>query len=93
MTPELKRQLGAQRAKVSYVIRHYIRQSGYTGDSLAEAIGISGAHVSRTIVGLSHSGAVLDALRDLGVPEEYLYDPRRVTLPALAVNRETREGV
>ena len=34
--------------------------------------------VSATILGKNHSERVLNALRSAGVPEKYLFDPRRV---------------
>ncbi|SBV95564.1 conserved hypothetical protein [uncultured delta proteobacterium] len=91
MTPELRRRLGAQRAEVSHLILHEMRLRGYSGLSLAKTLGCSGQNVSKTITGGAHSPMVLDALRELGVPEEYLFDPRRAVVPALAVNREMRE--
>ena len=33
--------------------------------------------VYATVNGLNHSARVLDALRDLGVPERLLFDPRK----------------
>lgn len=93
MTPEFRRQLGAQRAEVSHLIRHEMRVRGYSGRSLARALGCSDVNVSRTISGNTHSRLVLDALRELGVPEQYLFDPRRAVVPALAVNRERQERV
>ena len=93
MTPEIRRQLGAQRAEVSHLITHELRKRGYTGASLARALGCSANNVSRTIIGGAHSPMVLDALRELGVPEHYLFDPRRGVVPALGKRREARETV
>ena len=45
---------------------------------VAYELGISRASVSATILGKNHSARVLDALRSAGVPEKYLFDPRRV---------------
>lgn len=83
MTPEFRRQLGAQRAEVSHLIRHEMRVRGYSGRSLARALECSDVLVSRTISGNGHSQRVLDALRELGVPEQYLFDPRRAELPKI----------
>lgn len=91
MTPEFRRRLGAKRAEVTHIILHEMRVRGYSGKSLAQALGCSGANVSRTINGGGHSPLVLDALRELGVPEQYLFDPRRAVVPALAVNRDVKE--
>ena len=93
MTPEFRRRLGANRAEVSHIILHEMRVRGYSGASLARALGCSNANVSRTINGGGHSPLVLDALRELGVPEHYLFDPRRAVVPALGVNRERQERV
>lgn len=84
MTPELRRQLGARRAEVSHLILHELRSKGYSGAALARQLGCSCNNVSRTIIGGAHSPMVLDALRELGIPEEYLFDPRRVVLPTLS---------
>ena len=93
MTPEFRRRLGAQRAEASHLIRHEMRVRGYSGRSLARALGCSDVNVSRTVSGNAHSPLVLDALRELGVPEQYLFDPRRAVVPALGVNRERQERV
>lgn len=78
MTPEVLRKLGIKRSKVSHLIYHFLRsEAGYSGARLAREIGCSNANVSKTITGVYHSIPVLDALRDLGVPEEYLFDPRK----------------
>lgn len=93
MTPEFRRRLGAKRAEVSHIILHEMRVRGYSGASLAREIGCSGANVSKTISGGGHSTLVLDALRELGVPEAYLFDPRRAVVPALGKRREAQEAV
>ena len=85
MTPEIRRRLGAQRAEVSHLIAREMRLRGYTGASLARKLKCSVNNVSRTIIGGSHSPMVLDALRDLGVPERYLFDPRRMRAEGEAV--------
>lgn len=84
MTSEFRRRLGAKRAEVSHIISHEMRVRGYSGAALARALGCSGANVSRTINGSVHSPLVLDALRELGVPERYLFDPRLAELPTVS---------
>ena len=81
MTPEFRRRLGAKRAEVSHIILHEMRVRGYSGASLARALGCSSANVSKTICGGNHSALVLDALRSLGIPENLLFDPRRAVVP------------
>jgi transcriptional regulator with XRE-family HTH domain len=49
---------------------------------LANIAGVTKTAVSRTLNGLQHSPAVLDALRSIGVPEKYLFDPRKVEAAA-----------
>lgn len=78
MTPEVLRNLGIERSKVSHLIYHELRQKGYSGARLARELGCSTANVSKTITGVYHSDMVLDALRELGVPEEYLFDPGKM---------------
>jgi transcriptional regulator with XRE-family HTH domain len=80
MTPEVRKRLGAQRAQVSYIIAHEMRQRGYTYSSLARRLGCSVVNVSTTINGRIHSPIVLDALRAIGVPEIYLFDPRNIEM-------------
>ena len=82
MTPEMRRRLGAKRADVSHLIRHELRKRGYTGAALARELKCSRANVANTITGGSHSPMVLDAMRQIGVPEKYLFDPRRETAQA-----------
>lgn len=92
MTPEVRRQLGAQRAEVRHLIVHEMRTRGYTGRALARLLGCSDVNVSRTINGQKHSPRVLDALRSMGVPEQYLFDPRCMGEPA-ALNLHRNEVV
>ena len=72
-----RRHLGAMRADVAHLIKYEMKKRArHDGRSLAKALGCSGQAVSATILGKKHSPTVLDALRGLGVPEWYLYDPR-----------------
>lgn len=93
MTPEFRRQFGEERAAVSHLIRHEMRLRGYSGRSLAEALGCSDVLVYRTICGTSHSPRVLDALHELGVPAELLFDPRLAEIPSLTTRRKHKERV
>lgn len=83
MTPEVRRILGAQRAEVRHLIAYEMRRKGFTSSALADAIGISANSVSRVMAGAMHSPRILNAMREIGVPEEYLFDPRRVPAPTL----------
>lgn len=71
------RQCGTQRYEMSFRIYEVLRNQGLTGVSIAEKIGISRQCVSQTINGKTHNRKVLDALREVGVPEKYLFDPRQ----------------
>jgi len=78
MTPEIRRELGAKRSKVTHLIRYEMRLKGYNDSTFAEkVVGCTPQNVSKTLVGISHSPRVMDALRKLGVPEKYLFDPRK----------------
>jgi hypothetical protein len=76
MTPEIRRNLGYQRASVSHLIVHQMRIHGYTRKALAAELGISSQAVSKTINGFTHSERVICKLREIGVNEELLFDPR-----------------
>jgi hypothetical protein len=78
MTPAMRKMLSTKRAKVSHLILHEMGLRGYTCESLGRKIGCSGANIHRAIHGVHHSITVLTALRDIGVPEKYLYDPHAV---------------
>lgn len=58
-------------------IQRCLDEAGLTITALAGQIGISHQAVSATLNGYCHSAKVLDALRNLGVPEKYLCDPRK----------------
>ena len=46
---------------------------------VAEIAGVTPQTVSATLNGFRHSPRVLDALRSFGVPERFLFDPRRAS--------------
>lgn len=77
-SPEVRAELGAKRCFWSKRIYEALGRKGMTATTLAYAIGLSKKSVGATILGRNHSPRVLDALRAAGVPEEYLFDPRRV---------------
>lgn len=77
---------GHKRASVKRFIQKALDDAGLTQRSLAERIGLSPTAVNNTINGLSHSPRVLEALRQAGVPEKYLFDPRRPITPASPVS-------
>ena len=92
MTPEIRKILGAKRGKVSHLIQYELRVRGYNGARLARELKCSENNVSRAINGGGHSPMVLDAMREIGVPEKYLFDPRRHCLPEPLQQPEIRES-
>ncbi|AAS95622.1 helix-turn-helix domain-containing protein [Nitratidesulfovibrio vulgaris] len=72
-----RRQCGAARAKMRFRIREELERRGLTMTSLAAQIGVCNQAVSKTISGMTHSPRVLQALREIGVPEKYLCDPAK----------------
>ena len=75
-----RRECGERRRKHRAEIRAYLlMHHRLTLSALAERIGVSVESVSGTIRGRMHSPKVLDALREKGVPEKYLFDPRKIT--------------
>ena len=78
ITPEIRRELGAKRAAVAHLLTHEVRRRKYNNSALARELGITNEAVRRVINGLGHSPRVLDKLREIGVPERYLFDPRRM---------------
>lgn len=80
-TIEIRRILGIKRAEVAHLIRYEMGLRGYTQRSLGRAMGISDIAVCKTVNGHAHSARILDKLIEIGIPEAYLFDPRRVDLP------------
>ncbi len=74
---ELGRALGKKRAAVLHLIRYEMKLRLYNQRRVARELGLSEAMVSKTVNGIKHSPRVLNKLRAIGVPEEYLFDPRR----------------
>lgn len=58
-------------------IRAELMKRGLSMAMLAKRIGVSAEAVSSTVLGKRHCPQVLDALKEYGVPEKYLYDPRQ----------------
>ena len=73
---ERRRQLRESRAKVRRLIEAEMAERKITAASLARKLGCSHCNVYNTLSGKGSSYQVLDALREAGVPEELLFDPR-----------------
>ena len=74
----MRAKLGEQRCFWSMRIHEALRRNGRSATVIAYELGISQSAVYATILGKNHSHRILDALRDAGVPEKYLFDPRKV---------------
>jgi hypothetical protein len=76
--PAQKAELGAKRCYYRKRLEDYMYRAGFRScNALAARIGLTGEAVRLTLSGQRHTPVVLDALRDLGVPEKYLFDPRK----------------
>lgn len=71
-----RKRLGAARAAIRLIRGAEMMLRGYNGSRLARELGCSNGLVSEVLSGRKHSPLVLDGLRRIGVPEEYLHDPR-----------------
>lgn len=77
MTVPLNRNECSQRRyQARYKIRAVLDEHDMSMSELARRIGVSAVSVAATVRGKNHSRKVLGALREIGVPEEYLFDPR-----------------
>lgn len=73
-----RRDCGQQRCFYGLRIAEVLRRNGMSNRTVAYDLGISESAVSATINGRNNSPRILDYLRGIGVPEQYLFDPRRV---------------
>lgn len=71
-------QLGMARCKVRRRIQEHLDNLGLNCARVAERAGVTTPAVLRTVRGDLHSPRVLQALRELGVPERYLFDPSQI---------------
>ena len=71
-----KAECAQQRYKARFKIREVLDDQDITMNELGRRIGLSAQIVQRTVQGKSHSPRVLEALRQVGVPENLLFDPR-----------------
>lgn len=79
--------LGLERAKKRRRIQEVLDAQGMNFMGLARYAHVSHTAVYKTVSGQIHSPRVLQALRELGVPECYLFDPKNchTTAPAPVV--------
>lgn len=77
MNCEERRRCGAARARMRYRIREALDRNGMNLKMVAALAGVSRTAVQKVVAGTTHSKDILQALREAGVPEQYLYDPAR----------------
>ncbi len=70
-------ELGLARNRVRRRIQEHLDGMGLKMADIGRGLGVSRSLVTNTVAGANHNARVLDKLRELGVPERYLYDPRR----------------
>lgn len=68
---------GQGRADAKREIQRILDSKGKNFVDIAMLAGVSKQTVSATMNGFRHSPRVLDALRIIGVPEQFLFDPRK----------------
>lgn len=68
---------GISRAQAKRDIQRFLDGMEKNFVDVATKAGVTPQTVSATMNGFRHSPKVLAALRSLGVPERYLFDPRR----------------
>lgn len=76
MTGKQRHHIGRQRLNFKRDIQKILDDAGMTQASFARLVGLTKQAVSATLNGTCHSPTVLDKLRELGVPEKFLCDPR-----------------
>ena len=67
---------GRNRSSVKREIQSRLDDMGKNFADVAILAGVSKSAVSATMNGFRNSPRVLDALRALGIPEKFLFDPR-----------------
>lgn len=73
---ELFAECGRKRKQQRLQIRAALLHNGHTEASMARQLGVTSQMVCMVIGGVVHSAIILKALREAGVPEAYLHDPR-----------------
>lgn len=84
---------GQKRASHKRMIQKALDDAGLNYINIAERAGLSRQTVCATVNGHCHSVKVLEELRKAGVPERFLFDPRRVEQAEYSINHEKQEAV
>lgn len=66
---------GLARNRVRRRIQEHLDRLGMSMADVGRDLNITRQLVAATVAGEKHSGRVLGRLRELGVPERYLFDP------------------
>lgn len=66
------------RADAKREIQRLLDSKGMNFMDIAERAGVCKQTVSATMNGFRHSPKVLEALRNVGIPEKLLFDPRNI---------------
>ena len=74
---ELNRRCALARARMRFRILEALAFLGHSPKTIAVEAGVTLPSVSRVINGGGNSPTVLNKLREVGVPEKLLFDPRR----------------
>lgn len=77
MTVLERKKLGLKRAGKRYYILAQLEEAGYTPAMLAQELGISYVAMWKFLAGQSHSQRIMDKMREKGVAEKHLFDPKR----------------
>ena len=80
LTTMQRAEMGIKRARLRFRILEALSDKGYTPSELAREMGCSLANVSKVLNGKGHSTPVLNKMREIGVPEKYLFDPEKKEL-------------
>ncbi len=68
-------EFGVQRSRVAHKIRGHLLLLGLNMTDVARELGVTKQLVTATVRGDKHSMRVLQKLRAVGIPEQYLHDP------------------
>lgn len=77
-----RQECGRRRYLCRYRIRAVLVEQGISMAGLGRRLGVTAEIVSATVLGKKHSPKVLNALREIGVAERYLFDPRHQKVAA-----------
>lgn len=67
---------GLARNRVRRRIQEHLDRVGKSMADVGRELGVTRQLVAATVAGANHNARVLSRLRELGVPERYLFDPR-----------------